>query len=31
MIFLFYKIRWPAIWTEKLGKLLVAGDVEILA
>ena len=31
MIFIFYKIRWPAIWTEKLGKMGVAGDVEILA
>ena len=31
IIFIFYKIRWPAIWTEKLGKMRVAGDVEILA
>ena len=28
MIFIFYKIRWPAIWTEKLAKIWVAGDVE---
>ena len=31
MILIFYKIRWPANWTEKLGKMGVAGDVEILA
>ena len=31
MIFIFYKIPWPAIWTEKLGKMGVVGDVEILA
>ena len=31
IIFIFYKIRWPAIWTEKLGKMRVTGDVEILA
>ena len=30
MIFIFYKIRWPVIWTENLGKMGVAGDVEIL-
>ena len=31
MILIFYKIRCPAIWTEKLGKIGVAGDVQILA
>ena len=31
MIYIFYKIRWPTIWTEKLGKMGVAGDVDILA
>ena len=31
IIFIFHKIRWPAIWTEKLGKMRVTGDVEILA
>ena len=37
MIFIFFKIRWPkskfddSIWTEKLGKAGVAGDVQILA
>ena len=31
MILIFYKIRCPAIGTEKLGKMGVGGDVEILA
>ena len=31
MTLIFVKIRWPAIWTEKLGKTGVAGDVQILA
>ena len=30
MSFIFFKIQWPAIWTEKLGKTQVAGDVQIL-
>ena len=31
MTLIFVKIRWRAIWTEKLGKTGVAGDVQILA
>ena len=30
MSLIFVKIRWPAIWTEKLGKTGVAGDVQIV-
>ena len=31
MTFIFFKIQWPAIWTEKLGKTGVVCDVQILA
>ena len=31
MTLIFFKIRWPAIWTENIGKTGVEGDVQILA